>query len=80
MKAYTLKKNGDTEELHLFEGDMTTEACTSNPKSICKKMSKSESGGNIFTCKNEKEARSKCAELGRKVCGTCVSHLYATYS
>ena len=23
MKSYTLKKNGDTEELHLFEGDMT---------------------------------------------------------
>ncbi len=80
MKSYTLKKNGDTEELHLFEGDMTTEGCTSNSKSICKKMDKSESGGNVFACKNDKDARTKCAESGRKVCGICVSHLYTTYN
>jgi len=79
MKAYTLKKDEDTDELHLFEGDMTDKGCTSAQKSICKKMDKSESSGNVFTCKNENDARVKCAESGRKVCGTCVSHLYTTY-
>ena len=80
MKAYTLKKNGDTDEFHLFEGNMNDDGCTSAAMSICKKMSKSESKGNIFACKNEKDARIKCAETGRKVCGVCVSHLYTTYT
>lgn len=80
MKAYTLKKNGDTDELHLFEGDMKEDGgCTSGAKSICKKMSKEESGGNVFTCKTDDDARLKCAQAGRKVCGVCTSHLYTTY-
>ena len=41
-------------------------------------MKKSESEKNIFMCYNENEARTKCAEIGRAVCGTCVSHLYST--
>lgn len=80
MKAYTLKKNGDTEELHLFEGEMTGEkSCTSGSTSICQKMLKNESSGNIFACVDEESARLKCAGAGRKVCGICVSHLYTTY-
>lgn len=78
VKAYTLKKNGDTEEFHLFEGDMKEGGCTSGTKSICKKMDHAN-GGNVFACKTEVEARIKSAESGRKVCGVCVSHLYTTY-
>jgi len=78
MKAYTLKKKKDTKELHLFEGDMTPEGCNSASTSICEKMKKSESEKNVFTCFNEDEARKKCAEIGRDVCGICVSHLYST--
>lgn len=79
MKAYTLKKNGDTDELHLFEGNMMDGGkCTSDSKSICQKMLKSDSSGNVFACKKENDARIKCAEEGRKVCGVCVSHLYTT--
>lgn len=79
MKVYTLKKK-DTDEYHIFEGDMydNDNECTSNKISICEEMSKSESLKNIFACKNEEEARKMCAEYGRKVCGTCVSHLYKT--
>ena len=79
MKAYTLKEKKDTNEYHLFEGDFTPDGCTSGSFSICEKMKKSESKKNIFTCKTEDEARVKCAEQGRKVCGVCVSHLYTTY-
>lgn len=78
--AYTLKKKKDTEELHLFKGTMKeTGGCTSAAKSICKKMAKVDSSENVFTCKDEKTARAECAKKGRTVCGTCVSHLYATY-
>jgi hypothetical protein len=80
MKAYTLKKNGDTEELHLFEGEMIDKGCTSCDKSICEKMTKTESSGNAFACKNENDARLACAQAGRQVCGICVSHLYTTYA
>lgn len=79
MDAYTLKKKKDTEELHLFMGEMTEDACTSKQQSICKKMNKSESTGNRFQCADESTARKKCAEIGRGVCGICVSHLYETY-
>ena len=80
MKAYTLKKKRETDELHLFEGDMTDGGgCTSAAKSICRKMDKADSSGNVFSCKTDKEARIKSAEAGRSVCGVCVSHLYTTY-
>lgn len=42
-------------------------------------MDNTESKGNLFTCATEQEARGKIAEIGRKVCGTCVSHLYESY-
>lgn len=79
MDAYTLKKKTNTDEFHLFKGEMTKDACTSIRVSICEKMNKSESSGNKFACYNEVKAREKCAEIGRAVCGICVSHLYATY-
>lgn len=79
MDAYTLKKKKDSCELHLFIGNMKPDGCTSNDISICKKMNKSESIQNIFACYDEATARKKCAEIGRTVCGICVSHLYATY-
>ncbi|EEY5915255.1 hypothetical protein QTU87_000945 [Escherichia coli] len=83
MKAYTLKENKDSGELHLFEGDMYPKdseyKCNSKAKSICKKMDKSDSKENRFTCTTEQEAREKIAKIGRKVCGTCVSHLYESY-
>lgn len=79
MDAYTLKKKRDTGELHLFKGRMTEDGCTSKQISICEMMDKSESAENIFQCYDEDKARKKCAEIGRDVCGVCVSHLYATY-
>lgn len=79
MKAYTLKKKKDTEELHLFEGEFTKDGgCTSSQTSICQKMDKSESAGNVFACFDENAARTACAKLGRQVCGICASHLLAT--
>ena len=79
MDAYTLKKKKDSGEFHLFKGRMTEEGCTSRQLSICEKMDKSESLENIFACEDEDDARKKCAKIGRKVCGICVSHLYTSY-
>ena len=79
MDAYTLKRKKDTNEYHLFKGKMTEDGCTSGQVSICKKMERDDSSGNIFACKTEDEARLECAKKGRKVCGICVSHLYETY-
>lgn len=79
-KAYTLKKKKDTKELHIFKGDFTEgKKCNSEASSICNKMIKSESAGNKVACKNASEMRLECAQIGRAVCGSCVSHLYATY-
>jgi len=77
--AYTLKKKKGTDELHLFNGSFTDNNCTSGSESICKKMKKSESSGNIFNCQDEDKARIRCAKKGRGVCGICVSHLYESY-
>jgi hypothetical protein len=79
MKAYTLKKRKETKEYHLFEGDFSQNPCTSKHESICQKMDKSESEGNIFQCLGDNDARKQIAEIGREVCGTCASHLYTTY-
>lgn len=79
MKAYTLKESKNTKERHLFEGEMTNTACTSKRISICKKMNSADSSRNLFACYDEKEARKECANIGRNVCGTCISHLYTTY-
>jgi hypothetical protein len=79
MEAYTLKKKKNTGEYHLFEGVMTAEGCTSKQLSICQKMDKSESAGNVFACEEENAARRKCAKIGKLVCSICISHFYTSY-
>lgn len=77
--VYSLKRKKNTEELHLFEGVMTSvDTCSVGHKSICEGMLNSESDKIIFACQDENYARVKCATFGRDVCGTCVSHLYTT--
>lgn len=79
-KAYSFLKDKKTDETHIFEGDFTTlNRCNADDKSICKKDVKKD-GDWINTCLNEDQARKKAAELGRSVCGICVSHLYTTYN
>lgn len=79
MDAYTLKKKKNSVECHLFEGRMTKDGCTSQQLSLCEKMDKSESAGNVFACEEEDVARRKCAKIGKAVCSVCVSHLYSSY-
>ena len=83
MDSYTLKKHAQTGEVHLFIGRFnppnSPTKCTSSGVSICKKMKFADSERNVFGCLKEGEARIKCAEVGRAVCGICVSSLYATY-
>lgn len=81
ITLYTLKEDKDSGELHLFEGTPTADntVCVPKKKSICKKMIETNKRKNIFVCKSETTARNECARIGRKVCGSCVSHLYSSY-
>lgn len=79
--TYTLKKNPNTDQFHLFEGKLNPPdsemKCSSESFSICEKM-KWVSGSKDISCEvDESIVRVKCAQLGRSVCGICVSHLYA---
>ena len=76
---YSLKKKKETSELHLFRAPMNGTNCQPEKSSICNKMKLSDRVADEFVCKTESIARIKCATLGRQVCGTCVSHLYADY-
>lgn len=76
---FTLFKKNNTEELHLFNSEKVPDTCNVRNQSICNKMSYDEKSETIFVCKDENTARTKCAELGRQVCGICVSNLYADY-
>ncbi|MCQ2994213.1 hypothetical protein NLO95_08795 [Pseudomonas syringae] len=82
MILYTFKKRNGTEEHHIFEGkrigaDHPYE-CTVPAKSICKKATGAASEYINNNCKDEQSARLVAAQLGRSVCGVCVSHLYTT--
>lgn len=80
MKAYSFMKSTKTDETHIFEGDFMDEGCTAPRESICKKMLKKDGNWIVNgTCLNEQKAREKAANIGRPVCGDCVSHLYTTY-
>lgn len=89
-EIYTLLKNGDSDEYHLFKAtwsDKEKENCSPVIKSICRKMNSSDrakgvDGKNIsppFACQDEITARKSCADRGRSVCGVCVSSLYKTF-
>jgi hypothetical protein len=79
---YAIAQHPTTEEYHLFKGELTSsypaEKCNYGPLSECKKVNFSECSI-VVGCLTEQKAREKCAEAeyGRKVCGTCVSTLYA---
>ena len=77
---YCLKRKKDTKELHLFRAvPKEDNKCIPEEFSICKKMEKTESDKNIFSCESEYDARINCASNGRSVCGICISSLYETY-
>ncbi|PWU31978.1 hypothetical protein DK254_02965 [Pseudomonas sp. RW407] len=76
---YTLRKRNDTEEVHIFLADPRPDGkCASRQNSICRKAPRAETTV-TKACLTEQEARLASAKIGRKVCGTCVSHLYETY-
>jgi len=82
MKTFTLKKDNITGEFHLFEGKIPATLkgkCIAAGHSICGRMEDSEHAENIFSCASAKLARQECAEIGERVCGRCVSFLYASY-
>ncbi len=84
-QLFSLLKKKDTQELHLFITRRTSDGscviASDDKKSICKKLEFKDSvtDSNSFHCENADSARKKCADIGSRVCGPCVSHLYANY-
>jgi len=80
MTLYSLIQNKETSEVHIFKSEIDNNGkCKlSEKESICEGVSYSKEDKVLDTCLDEYSARMKCAELGRKVCGTCVSSLYKT--
>jgi len=82
LKTFTLKEDKATGEPHLFESSLPSAhkgKCVTGSHSICGKMEGSEHAENIFSCASAKQTRQECAEIGERVCGDCVSFLYASY-
>jgi hypothetical protein len=81
MITYSIRKRKESEEHHIFEGKLLTTdplQCENQLESICKKVAHKDTDNVNESCRSEEVARATAAKLGRKVCGTCVSHLYAT--
>lgn len=76
--VYILRERIETGELHLFIADTTDKnECSSQQKSICGRMDIEDKSRTIFACQPEDRARIQCAKIGRTICTTCISHLYA---
>ena len=78
-KLFTFLQKKDTDEIHLFPSITRANNCFAELNSICKKMKTEESEKSHFNCLDDEDARFVCANLGRTVCGTCVSSLYGQY-
>ncbi|GAA4026911.1 hypothetical protein GCM10022386_07850 [Flavobacterium cheonhonense] len=79
-EAFSFYKYKDTDETHIFKGRFIPTGCTATQNSICNKLNRnSDDAVRIITCLNENEARTRAAQIGRGVCGICVSNLYTTY-
>ena len=80
-KAYSFCDKTNTGVIHIFKGTFDQDGkCDTDKKSICKKMSRYDGDWlKNNSCFVDDVARKKAAEVGREVCGDCVSHLYKTY-
>lgn len=81
MITYSIRKRKENDEHHIFEGKLTQtdpRKCSNKDDSICKKVEHKDTVNVSASCLGEARARLTAAQLGRLVCGTCVSHLYAT--
>lgn len=76
---YSLIEHSGTNQLHLFKSKIENGITNFEDFSTCNRRIFSKSGIASFLNAEENEARIKCAEIGRPVCGKCVSTLYADY-
>lgn len=83
-QLFSLLKQKERQELHLFITKRNSEGkcivVSHANKSICKKLNFKDTETDIksFHCQDGDSARRKSAEIGSRVCGTCVSHLFTS--
>lgn len=77
---YALAKGDDL--WHIFpathkEPPNTGCSLLNSRNSICNKLDWNDAIEKKDHCYNEHEMREECKEIGRPICGICISHLYA---
>ncbi len=79
--GYTLRKNKESEELHLFRGIKKTDRCNPDEEALCGAVGFEDTEAiQNFVCLDEESTRIEAAKIGRKVCSNCIKTFYATYN
>ena len=75
---YSLQKRKHKNEFHLFQGGEVNGKMKYNSSSFCDQLDMEGSEIVLIDLK-EDQARIKCANGGKQVCGACVSYLYSDF-
>ncbi len=91
--TYHIVKNKKTKQYHIYTNQTINNSTLvdylksrMNYKMICNPENTEHSIQlyfneiDAFLTLNEKQTREKCADLGRVICGTCISHLYGNFN
>ena len=77
---YSIIKDKDTNEFHIFKIDKDNMGHSkAQDKSICQEMNYHNQTEVYHDCLDEDTIRKKAVDIGRQMCGICISSLYATF-
>ena len=78
---FTLRKNQESDIHHLYRSRFDDEEkCKTETHSACNEIEFADTIGTATTCKSDKRMVSECAKHyieGKRICGVCMSVLYA---
>lgn len=78
-RAFVLRAHKESDELHIFDGWVDRfENFEPEDKSCCPVVLEDTDQTAHDVMESEDQFRIYCAEIGRSVCGRCVSTLYGT--
>ncbi len=77
---YSMFRTNESQEHHLFiVSKVREDGNTLESHSICQRVEFDDRGKKILSAVTSEIARKKAYEIGKAFCGTCISHLYASY-
>lgn len=77
-QMYSLYNNDSERHLYKTKRDAEGKCNVPTGRPECGRDLKAVAGSYLFLCEDEGGARTKCAAIGRSVCGNCVATLYTT--